>query len=435
MPRIATTIAICAVIFGIINEVGTGSTALAQHPEWIWHQEHKSGSVPETACHFRRTFSAAGVKTAKLTISADDSYEAFINGKRIGSGSTSAKLDTFDVSSRLARGRNVVAVKVVNSSGKHAGLVATLLLTYDDGKAERIVTNETWRTHLRPYPLWNSAVYNDRRWLAAQMLGPLGKTAPFDKGGRNPSNSATAKQKSRRSTPPKNGSAGQPTIAKRPTDDGSEPDRVAANRTTESKKTSSKDESDDPGRVTTSDSAAEQPTTSDDPIESDEERTVISLPEDFRIERLLDDEKAGSLIAMTFNEFGHIVASRENGPLILIYDTNDDGTLDGVRTYCDQVRNCQGILALNGDVFVTGDGPEGVALYRLSDTNRDGNLEKVQAIVKFKGGAGEHGAHGLQLGPDGMIYVIVGNHAQPIGVDENLSPHKQVYEGDLVPRF
>ena len=58
------------------------------------------------------------------------------------------------------------------------------------------------------------------------------------------------------------------------------------------------------------------------------------------------------------NEFGHIIASKENGPLYLLYDSNRDRTPDLVKVYCDKVKNCQGILALNGDVFVTGEGPD-----------------------------------------------------------------------------
>ena len=45
-------------------------------------------------------------------------------------------------------------------------------------------------------------------------------------------------------------------------------------------------------------------------------------------------------------------------------------------------------------MFVTGDGPEGAALYRLTDKNRDGVFETVKAVVKFEGEPGEHGAHG-----------------------------------------
>ena len=88
------------------------------------------------------------------------------------------------------------------------------------------------------------------------------------------------------------------------------------------------------------------------------------IDENFEVRRLIDDDQTGSLIAMTFNEFGHAILSQENGPLLLAYDSNGDFHLDKVRTYCDQVKSCQGILALNGEVFVTGMGPEGYALYR-----------------------------------------------------------------------
>ncbi|TVP99308.1 MAG: heme-binding protein [Planctomycetaceae bacterium] len=138
---------------------------------------------------------------------------------------------------------------------------------------------------------------------------------------------------------------------------------------------------------------------------------------------------------MAFNEFGHIIASQENGPLLLMHDRDGDGIPDSVRVYCEAVKSCQGILPLNGEVFVTGVGPEGLGLYRLSDRDRNGTLETVRKIVDFEGQPGEHGPHGVTLGPDGMLYVICGNHTQAIakpGPGTTLVDH---YEGDLVPRY
>ena len=43
------------------------------------------------------------------------------------------------------------------------------------------------------------------------------------------------------------------------------------------------------------------------------------------------------------------------------------GVPDAARVYCDQVKDCQGILPLSGSVYVIGNGPKGVALYRLQD--------------------------------------------------------------------
>ncbi|HEX5105100.1 MAG TPA: heme-binding protein, partial [Pirellulaceae bacterium] len=162
----------------------------------------------------------------------------------------------------------------------------------------------------------------------------------------------------------------------------------------------------------------------------------FTIDPQFEVQQVLAGDDTGSLIAMTFNEFGHILASKEGGGLLLIYDANGDRIPEKVRIYCTKVENIQGILALNGEVFVTGEGPDGPGLYRLSDRDRDGVLENVRTLIKFNCSVAEHGAHGLVLGPDGLIYVVLGNHAQLDGQYENGSPYRHYYEGDLLtPRY
>jgi len=159
------------------------------------------------------------------------------------------------------------------------------------------------------------------------------------------------------------------------------------------------------------------------------------ISSEFTVQRLIDGQDTGSLIAMAFNEFGHVIVSREGGPLLIIFDSDKDQQLDKSRVYCDKVKNCQGILPLNGDVFVTADGPEGAGLYRLTDTNRDGTLEEARLLVKFKGTMGEHGPHAITLGPDGLLYIMLGNLTDVDGEVDEASPHRNFYEGDIVPRF
>ena len=156
----------------------------------------------------------------------------------------------------------------------------------------------------------------------------------------------------------------------------------------------------------------------------------------FVVDEVIDHASIGSIVAMAFNEFGHIVASQEGGPLVLIYDADKDGTPEKSRIYCELVKNIQGILPLNGDVYVTGDGPEGSGLYRLVDEDRNGELEKSEILLKFQGTPGEHGPHQIAFGPDGCIYVVVGNHSRlSTPIDEG-SSYRLTYEGDLVqPRF
>ena len=348
-PLIRTLALVSGVFLSLTSSRG-------EEAEWIWSPEHEKEAVPEVACHFRKAFNA-NPERGEVTIAADDRYELFVNGRRVGAGESARQLDKHDITKFLARGKNLISVKVMNQSGSTAALAARVMIKDKDGEWVNHSTDATWKTSLRVLPLWNLPVYNDNRWLMAQSFGALGSTIPWDR---------------------------------------------------------------------------------DDDVAEDEQQNHerFKINREFEVQRVIGDEHTGSLIAMTFNEFGHAIASREGGPLLLITDTNEDQIPDKVRTYCDKVKNCQGILPLNGDVFVTGDGPEGNALYRLSDQDRDGSLEEVVAVLKFTGDVGEHGPHGIVLGPDGMIYVIVGNHSEPENGYADSSPHHNYYEGDLVlPRY
>ena len=162
----------------------------------------------------------------------------------------------------------------------------------------------------------------------------------------------------------------------------------------------------------------------------------FTIAPEFRVERVLGNDKTGSLIAMSFNEFGDILMSQEQGPLLIVTDTDRDGIPETIETYCDEIKTSQGILALNGAVFVMGAGPEGSGLYRLSDDDHDRRAESVKLLLKFKGEMHEHGPHAVVLGPDGLLYAIIGNHTNCEKPSDPNSPHHHWYEGDLVqPRY
>jgi putative heme-binding domain-containing protein len=331
--------------------------AHAQEAQWIWAPEHPRDNVPVGACHFRKMVNLLEPDVGRIQIAADDAYDLYVNGRLVGRGETAKKLDEYDVSGFLKAGTNTIAVKVVNQRGRTAGLVARVMIKDGDKQWRTFSTDNSWRTNLRPLPLWNSPLYNDRRWGFAQSFGRLGDTSPWD---------------------------------------------LAENVASDERERSER----------------------------------FNVPEDFEVRRIIDEDKTGSLIAFTFNEFGQIIASRENGPLLLFHDERGRREWSLSRVYCDKVTNCQGILALNGDVYVTGEGPEGAGLYRLSDRNRDGTLEFVKLLLKFQGTSVEHGAHGITFGPDGWIYVILGNHSALDGDYSPNSPHRDFYEGDLVgPRY
>lgn len=157
---------------------------------------------------------------------------------------------------------------------------------------------------------------------------------------------------------------------------------------------------------------------------------------DFRVERVLTGEQTGSLAAMTINEFGEFILAPEQGPLLIAVDQDGDELVETVLPYCDKIKGCQGLLALNGQVYAIGEGPEGPGLYRLSDDDQDRQAETVTLLFNFDQPMGEHGQHALVLGPDGFIYIMIGNHSSPKKEYEANSPYHHFYEGDLVlPKY
>lgn len=334
--------------------------ASAQNPQWIWSPDQAVGNVEIGDCYFRKSFTVRAPEQGEIAIVADDAYELYINGRRVGSGGGWTETDTYDISRFLNRGRNTLAVKASNTEGRVAGLAARVTITERGGAGTVYLTDDSWKTNERPFPLWQRPGYSDSRWRLAHEIGPVGTTEPW--------------------------------VEDRLPREDQENASLAGGRFTH------------------------------DPA--------------FEVEYIATHEETGSIIAMAFNEFGHILFSVEGGPLKRIVDSDEDGIPDEVQTYCDEITNCQGILPLSGDLYVTADGPDGAALYRLRDEDHNGKIDSITPLIHFGESMGEHGVHGLTLGPDGMIYMVVGNHARPDEGYAETSPHRHTYEGDLVgPRY
>ena len=357
-------------------------------PQWIWSSAHNPGHVPTTACYFRHVVRLpADMTGARIGIAADDAFEIYINGRKLGEGTNERGIVSLDASQHVRSGENLIAVKVLNRKGSTAGLAFRLVANQPGDQQVTLVTDGNWRTSLSPLPLWNRNSYSDRRWTQARRIGEFSDFAVKQQQDRRRQERTAEKESAEQSTRP-----------------------VAAN---------------------------------DDktPSASGSQRTLVRLPasgeqlevpREFELEQVAGHRDVGSLIAMTFNEFGHIIASKENGSLLLLYGNNEDGSFSKVREYADGVKNCHGILAVNGAVYVTGQGPQGSGLYRLTDSSQNAFLDKVKLLLKFEGKNIEHGPHGLMLGPDGLIYGVVGNHSQLEVKADAASPYQHYYEGDLL---
>lgn len=164
-------------------------------------------------------------------------------------------------------------------------------------------------------------------------------------------------------------------------------------------------------------------------------KTRFRAPEGFVVEEAAAPADTGSLVAMTFDSKGRPVISRERGPVFILEDRDSDGRFETFKTFTDKVVNCQGLCFVGRSLYAVGDGPEKTGLYRIDDADGDDVGETVRLIGRFKGSMGEHGPHAVFFGPDGLLYLVVGNHAWVAATPDPLSPHGNFYEGQLLPSY
>lgn len=161
-----------------------------------------------------------------------------------------------------------------------------------------------------------------------------------------------------------------------------------------------------------------------------------TVPEGFRVERLYSVPKAvqGSWVSMTNDPKGRLICSDQGGGLYRVtVGENEEATK--VEKLEVKIGQAQGLLHAFGDLYVTvnGNAAQGSGVYRVRDTDGDDQYDEVTLLKKLSGG-GEHGPHGLRVGPDGVLYVIAGNHTKiPDGL-EKTSPLWNWDEDLLLPR-
>ncbi|MFI8872730.1 alpha-L-rhamnosidase [Streptomyces sp. NPDC055243] len=157
---------------------------------WIWFPEgDPATSAPAATRWFRgRVDVPEGVTRARLVMTADDGYTAYVNGTRVAHTEADSAADNWrrpvvvDITAQLRPGASVVAVSATNATTGPAGLLGLLELTTADG-VRTLTTDGTWKaTDKEPSGDWRSTGFDDASWAASKVLaawgsGPWGKVA------------------------------------------------------------------------------------------------------------------------------------------------------------------------------------------------------------------------------------------------------------------
>jgi putative heme-binding domain-containing protein len=161
----------------------------------------------------------------------------------------------------------------------------------------------------------------------------------------------------------------------------------------------------------------------------------LYVPPGFKVELLHVSDPAageGSWINLCTEPKGRLIIGGQGRQPILRVSLKD-GKVERIEDLKLPITEAMGLLYAFDSLYVNGAGPKGFGLYRCRDTKGTGTYDDVQLLKRLEGG-GEHGPHGIALGPDKKLYVINGNHTRlPEGLAAT-SPHRNFREDHLLPR-
>src|ERR1019366_4086532 len=116
--------------------------------KWIWFNEgNPAGDAPVGKRYFRRSFTLEGIgdiESARVFMTADNSFELSVNGRKAGKGDNFHVASVLDVKSMLRPGTNTLAVAAENGGDapNPAGLVGTLSIKFRDGHMLTLPTDK-----------------------------------------------------------------------------------------------------------------------------------------------------------------------------------------------------------------------------------------------------------------------------------------------------
>lgn len=171
----------------------------------------------------------------------------------------------------------------------------------------------------------------------------------------------------------------------------------------------------------------------------------LKVARGFKVELLysVPRDKQGSWVNLCVDPKGRLIASDQYGPLYRVTPPPVGGRPEEtkVEKVPVEIGMAQGLLWAFDSLYVVVNGrnpkakQDASGLYRVTDSDGDDQLDKVEKLREFQGGGGEHGPHAVLLHPDGKrLTVVCGNQTKLTKFDTTRVP--PVWgEDHLLPRM
>ena len=136
------------------------------------------------------------------------------------------------------------------------------------------------------------------------------------------------------------------------------------------------------------------------------------------------DDRGALLVAESsgLDLYKEISAGTRKCQVRKLEDRDGDGAYETASVFADKLVFPMGLAWRDGKLYIA-DPPE---LITLEDTDRDGHADKRTVILSSFGARDNGSLHGLVFGPDGLLYMTIG---QPDGYEFKL-PNGAVLKGD-----
>ena len=151
--------------------------------QWIWPPSATRPDEPVApgVCYFRAELNLprdCDIMAAEVIATVDNAFVLYVNGQAVGESGTDSSAwevpQRLDIAKALVPGRNVFALKAVNTQPGPAGALIAAAVRLADGIVVTLHSDAAWKCRLTEQPNWQQHAFEDGKWSAVSVIGRYG---------------------------------------------------------------------------------------------------------------------------------------------------------------------------------------------------------------------------------------------------------------------